>query len=197
MTLSVIPNAIEVATLHSSHTFSSLVNRDSTYHLLVACWRNSHPEEQRIRDSDATSMALTNDVNSEAKSEVTYADEDGKKKKHKFRSAIAHSAIAKKLKSVRKSSHGSGTDDDEDVKTPAEKVKERALADAPGHEPTEYDGKEYAQVALDVTLPVAPEKAYDLFFVNEEFLRPFMEKDQKLKGEPLTASPATYHDVVD
>lgn len=164
------------------------MNRDSTYDLLVECWRHAHPEEQRVRArADNVSTALTNDANEEARSEITYEAEDGKKKKHRFTKAIQKSAIAKKLKTVGLGGGGSGSedeDDDDKAKTPAEKVKEQALASDPGHKPTEYDGKEYDKVALDVVLPVAPEKAYDLFFGNESFLRPFLEETEKLKGEP-------------
>jgi hypothetical protein len=177
MTAKVIPNAIEVSTLHSRHTFSSLLNRDAAYDLLVAVWRWNHPEEQRVRDrSDSLSAAPTNDRNEDARSEITFEGDDGQKKKHRFTSAIA--GVGNKLKAIRsRDSRETGG------KTEAEKVKEEALQGELGHDPTEYDGEEYDNVALDVTLPTSPEKAYNLFFKDAAFLKPFFEETEGLKGE--------------
>ncbi|ORY74070.1 hypothetical protein BCR35DRAFT_306864 [Leucosporidium creatinivorum] len=178
MTAKVIPNAIEVSTLHSRHIFASLLNRDAAYELLVATWRWNHPEEQRVRDrSDSLSTAFTNDRNQDARSEISFEGDDGQKKKHRFSSAIA--GVGNKLKAIRsRDGHGSGGGDG---KTEAEKVKEEALQGELGHDPTEYDGEEYANVALDVVLPTSPEKAYKLFFKDEAFLRPFFEETEGLK----------------
>ena len=42
-TAMVFPNAIAVQTLHARHTFRSLLNRDTTYDLMIGIWKISHP----------------------------------------------------------------------------------------------------------------------------------------------------------
>lgn len=44
MTAKIIPNAIEVRTLHATHSFSSFIARDASFALLVAVWKHVHPE---------------------------------------------------------------------------------------------------------------------------------------------------------
>lgn len=44
MTAYVIPNAIQVSTYGSKHTFASLLNRDTTYDVLYNIWRSVRPE---------------------------------------------------------------------------------------------------------------------------------------------------------
>ncbi|BGP33525.1 hypothetical protein JCM10296v2_005329 [Rhodotorula toruloides] len=48
-TAKIVPNAIEVRTLHATHTFSSFLSRDAAYALLVAVWRHVHPEADEYR----------------------------------------------------------------------------------------------------------------------------------------------------
>ncbi|GAA5899383.1 hypothetical protein JCM8208_001633 [Rhodotorula glutinis] len=43
MTAYVIPNAIQVATMHARHTFASFLSRDTTYDLIGNIWRMIHP----------------------------------------------------------------------------------------------------------------------------------------------------------
>ncbi|GAA5855517.1 hypothetical protein JCM8547_007868 [Rhodosporidiobolus lusitaniae] len=43
MTAYVIPNAIQVATMHARHTFASFLSRDTTYDLIGNIWRMVHP----------------------------------------------------------------------------------------------------------------------------------------------------------
>ncbi|PWN29937.1 GRAM-domain-containing protein, partial [Jaminaea rosea] len=44
MTALIIPNAIQIATLHAKHTFSSFITRDATYDLVANIWKLSHPD---------------------------------------------------------------------------------------------------------------------------------------------------------
>ncbi|BGP01517.1 hypothetical protein RTG_02692 [Rhodotorula toruloides ATCC 204091] len=48
-TAKIVPNAIEVRTLHATHTFASFLSRDAAYALLVAVWRHVHPEADEYR----------------------------------------------------------------------------------------------------------------------------------------------------
>lgn len=43
MTALIIPNAIQVITTQSRHTFASFLSRDSTYELMSSIWRIAHP----------------------------------------------------------------------------------------------------------------------------------------------------------
>ena len=42
-TAMVFPNAIAIQTLHARHTIRSLLNRDTTYDLMIGIWKISHP----------------------------------------------------------------------------------------------------------------------------------------------------------
>ncbi|RGB43607.1 hypothetical protein C1646_749622 [Rhizophagus diaphanus] len=43
MTAYVIPNAIQISTLHAKHFFTTFLSRDSVYDLLFALWKQIHP----------------------------------------------------------------------------------------------------------------------------------------------------------
>ncbi|GES88497.1 GRAM domain protein [Rhizophagus clarus] len=43
MTAYVIPNAIQITTLHARHFFTTFLSRDSVYDLLFALWKQTHP----------------------------------------------------------------------------------------------------------------------------------------------------------
>ncbi|GAA5821279.1 hypothetical protein JCM11251_004550 [Rhodosporidiobolus azoricus] len=64
MTAYVIPNAIQIATMHARHTFASFLSRDTTYDLIGNIWRMVHPVvpmsaalPDAMRDSDVRSNA--------------------------------------------------------------------------------------------------------------------------------------------
>lgn len=162
----VIPNAIEISTLHSKHTFASFLHRDSAFDLLTAIWAHSHPE-----------AAKTSSATDDSRSEMTYTNDNGEKKKFRFRS------LTKVFSSLR----SSDDEDDEDGMTASERVKAEALnkdeGGGGGHPPTEYDGEEYKNVAMDAVFPTSPELAYELMFTDKEFLENFLVENQKVKGE--------------
>ncbi|KAL2315064.1 GRAM domain-containing protein [Schizosaccharomyces pombe] len=39
----VFPNAIQITTLHARYIFASFISRDTTYQLIIAIWKNTHP----------------------------------------------------------------------------------------------------------------------------------------------------------
>ncbi|KAI8873620.1 GRAM-domain-containing protein, partial [Ramicandelaber brevisporus] len=43
MTAFVIPNALQISTLHQKYFFASLVSRDKTYDQLMELWNKNHP----------------------------------------------------------------------------------------------------------------------------------------------------------
>ncbi|SCV70451.1 BQ2448_1845 [Microbotryum intermedium] len=185
MTALVIPNAIEVTTLNTRHIFASFLARDAAYDLLVDLWRHNHPGEERSRetkDEDSASIvsvaggANGNNRGDDVGSEISYEDEHGERKKHKFTNALAK--VGSRLKSIT-----AVNEDKSKGKTEADKIKDKAKEDMQGelgHEPTEYDGEEFANVALDCVLPTSPQKAYELFVHDSEFLKGFFIDDQGL-----------------
>ncbi|BGP17824.1 hypothetical protein JCM10213v2_005866 [Rhodosporidiobolus nylandii] len=202
-TAKVFPNAIEVRTLHATHTFSSLVARDASYALIVAIWKHVHPEAgvlakearaearaQRARGrATSVSTAATTDDEDDAgdtKSEISFEDETGAKKRHRFR--LPRGKVSAALRSIK----GRDTALDDGTAAPtgpteAEKVKASARAagasgeGGPTHAPTQYDGPEYKNEALDCVIPTSLWKAYQLFFRNTEFLKAFLEEKEQLR----------------
>ncbi|GAA5894229.1 hypothetical protein JCM6882_007607 [Rhodosporidiobolus microsporus] len=211
MTAKVIPNAIEIRTLHATHTFASFVTRDSSYSLLVAIWRHVHgPAEvdrlraesrQAAKDERARRRAISvssvrsattdsedeKSVTDDDKSEISFEDERGQKKRHKFKKSVSAA-----LRSIK----GRDTAADDGTAAPssstattgggpteAEKVKAQArAADGDVHAPTTYDGPEYKNVALDCVLPTTPYKAFILVCgIDKAFMQGFLENKEHLR----------------
>ncbi|GJN90394.1 hypothetical protein Rhopal_003405-T1 [Rhodotorula paludigena] len=226
MTAKVIPNAIEIRTLHATHTFASFINRDGSFALITAIWKHVHPEahadraaadaakkeEKRRRRRSASTSSHRSDLSNslkkavrsasgtssetdsdgDDKSEISFEDENGRKKRHRFK--LRSSLASLKLSNIRSrdAPGASASTSGADHPTEAEKVKAQAQAKAsagagPGagdgeaHAPTTYDGPEYKNVALDIVLPTRPRKAYKLCFLDETFLRAFWEGKEGLK----------------
>ncbi|KAM0786376.1 hypothetical protein ACM66B_001844 [Microbotryomycetes sp. NB124-2] len=173
-TAKVIPNAIEIVTPNSRHLFSNLLKRDSCYNLLVAVWRHEHPEEQRVRENRergvSDTSSISDDRNAEAKSQVSFEDDQGQQKKHIFKDVFN----GKLLKTMTKKDVSTG-------KTAAERIKDQALKRDLGHEPTTYDGEEYSHEVSDFVLPTSPVKAFNLLFKDEKFLKPFFEDTEHMR----------------
>ncbi|EGG11635.1 uncharacterized protein MELLADRAFT_46844, partial [Melampsora larici-populina 98AG31] len=56
MTALIIPNAIQVMTMQSRHTFASFISRDVTYDLMNNIWRISHPTIPTHNNSSTISL---------------------------------------------------------------------------------------------------------------------------------------------
>ncbi|GAA5933361.1 GRAM and VASt domain-containing protein [Sporobolomyces koalae] len=186
MTAKVIPNAIEVTTLHASHTFSSFLARDATFKLIASIWEHVHPGENMAPGGSATSTPYTvppeqqQEPDSDVKSQISFEDEKGEKKFHKFKTGFA--AMKNHLRSA-------SLDTRKSAPTEAEMIKNEAQAQgsAGGHAATTYDGPEYKNEALDCILPTSPDKAYELFFTNEAFLKKFLEEKENLSEVDIGA----------
>jgi hypothetical protein len=187
MTAKVIPNAIEVTTLHASHTFSSFLARDAAFKLIASIWQHVHPGENMAPDADATSTPYVaepdKETDADVKSQISFEDEKGEKKSHKFKTGFA--AIKNHMRSASLDTRKSSP-------TEAEKVKRQAQAKGSGgHAATEYEGPEYKNEALDCILPTSPDKAYELFFANEGFLKKFLEEKENLLGKSFLLEVST------
>ncbi|GAA6035703.1 hypothetical protein JCM8097_004979 [Rhodosporidiobolus ruineniae] len=207
-TARIIPNAIEVRTLHATHTFSSFVARDASYSLIAHVFRHVNPTaetvareareqekaDRRRRRALSTSSARSGtdseaDDNADAKSEISFEDERGEKKRHRFK---IRRGIASAVRSIK----GRDTAAEDGTATPtpavpggpteAEKVKAEAQATEAGvHPSTEYTGPEFKNEALDCVIPTSPFKAFVLFFKNEAFLKDFLETKEHLREVEL------------
>ncbi|GAA5841865.1 hypothetical protein JCM9279_003136 [Rhodotorula babjevae] len=214
-TAKIIPNAIEIRTLHATHTFSSFVARDASFALVVAVWKHVHPEadeleaasrkaakaeKRRLRAlssaaaSTRSAPELTSDTDgdSDAKSEITFEDEHGHKKRHRFKHTLAALKIGKlggssaSTSSASASAPGGGPTEAEKVKAQAQAGSGAGAGDG-AHAATTYDGPEFKNVALDTVLPTSPALAYKLFFADAEFLKAFMEGKEGLKEVDIGA----------
>ena len=136
------------------------------------------PRPKWVVGHDANGAAHVDD-----KSEISFEDEHGQKKRHRFRSGLKSLGIGRHRRSSSVSSRASSNG----RPTEAEKIKAeaQAAADAPPgvHAATHYDGDEYKNEALDCVLPTTPLKAFKLFFVDKPFLTKFMSEKEGLKGE--------------
>jgi hypothetical protein len=128
----------------------------------------------------------TDEDEDDRKSEITFEDEKGEKKRHRFKLPSGVTAAIKSIKG-RDTAADDGTTSVPVVPsngpTEAQKIKAAATADGGAvHPPTQYNGPEYKNEALDTSLPTSPLKAYKLFFKEEAFLRKFLEEKEKLLG---------------
>lgn len=193
MTAFVIPNAIEVATLHArvspffirflpctgvltyihcrpQHTFASFVKRDTAYDTMVGVWSLTHPNTDPsppIASDDINSVADTASVDNES---VVSA---GGTRHHRF-----SSILRRRRKSKEPKAEDNGGQSAEDIK---EEYQQTHGDGADAHAPTEDPGPFYDDVVMDVVFPSTPEQMFKLLF-KEDFMKSFWTENQKLLG---------------
>ncbi|BGO90291.1 hypothetical protein NBRC10512_004811 [Rhodotorula toruloides] len=199
MTAYVIPNAIQIATMHARHTFASFLSRDTTYDLIGNIWRMFHPV---VPMSAALPDTLSTSGNShaagESEDEEAAATQDaqsspaveGKKERAK-----------KRLKGFRRPRGGTGestgsTNKSVDFALPVDEGSAESKGEGeagegkkkgkkgavPAHPPTVDTCptlKNLKEVCMDTTFPGAPEKIYNLMFTSG-FMKDFWAENQKL-----------------
>ncbi|CAO1623550.1 unnamed protein product [Parajaminaea phylloscopi] len=195
MTALIIPNAIQIATLHAKHTFSSLLSRDTTFDLMANIWKLSHPDVPVTGDADGS-----DDEHSDA--------EDGDDKESKAgderRGKVSKRAmLRKKLKGVTGSGAGGkdgaagGGSASADIVAQrsgststangrgdtgaagGEAGKQRKVKHPATQCPCDQDKKHLSTIALDTTYPTTPAKVFDLLF-RSDFMKTFWTDNQKL-----------------
>ncbi|CAG8825150.1 8585_t:CDS:10, partial [Gigaspora margarita] len=80
VTAFVIPNAIQISTLHARHFFTSFLSRDTAFELLNVIWKQNHPgfnQNLPFNDSEYTPNKSTEA--SDASSESSETSEEGEK----------------------------------------------------------------------------------------------------------------------
>lgn len=182
MTALIIPNAIQVATLHVKHTFSSLLNRDTTYDLVANIWKLSHPDVPRSAKAGAIANVADSDDSDDD-------DETGSKRISK------KDKLIKRFMGVSKDETGSTKDGGGKAAAASATTSKEKSSSAGGdgnaakgtkkdkHPPTscpcEKEKKHLNVTALDTTYPCIPEKLFNLLFIDK-FMEEFFTDNQKL-----------------
>ncbi|BGP30772.1 hypothetical protein JCM10296v2_002529 [Rhodotorula toruloides] len=198
MTAYVIPNAIQIATMHARHTFASFLSRDTTYDLIGNIWRMFHPV---VPMSAALPDTLSTSGNSHAAGESE--DEEAAAAQDAQTSPAAEGKkerAKKRLKGFRRPRGGTGestgstnksvdfvlpVDDAAEAKGEGEAgegKKKGKKGATPAHPPTVDTCptlKNLKEVCMDTTFPGAPEKIYNLMFTSG-FMKDFWAENQKL-----------------
>lgn len=178
MTAFVIPNAIQVATLHAKHTFASFLSRDATYDLIVNIWKLSHPDVPV--DPQHLDLLTDGEESVDDQAETDKAAQGDKSKVSK------RARLKKKLGAKLRE----GTRDDTTQPAGADAKAGIAPSKSPGpggkrqpHRktscPCDKDKMHLSTTVLDTTYPAIPEKVYNLVFTSE-FMKDFWTNDQKL-----------------
>lgn len=188
MTAYVIPNAIQVATLHSKSTFASFLSRDTTYDLIVNIWKLSHPA---LRPAESFDVATDEEsVDAADGATVVHADNEAEKPKQETDQTPAKKSKRKLLKKKLGIKDGGGAHahvNDQTTAADAAAIS-RGKSPAPGakrqpHRKTMCscgkDKKHFNTVVLDTTYPAVPEKLYNLIFTSG-FMKDFWTENQKL-----------------
>ncbi|KDE02887.1 hypothetical protein MVLG_06606 [Microbotryum lychnidis-dioicae p1A1 Lamole] len=190
----VIPNAIQIVTLHARHTFASFLSRDSTYDLICNIWRMIHPvvpPSAALPDSADRAGSVHHD------SDEDEVDDDGsqptkKSGKRRLRGLRRRGGTNEERKGDAVASTNSGVTSthvngstsrmvnpsSSSLGGPGGPSKPAAVLHAVTADrcPTHKDLKE---VCMDVVFPSAPEKIYNLMFTSG-FMRTFWTENQKL-----------------
>jgi hypothetical protein len=193
-TAMVFPNAIAIQTLHSRHTFRSLLSREATYDLMVNIWKINHPSLRsylngmRIDEGlgDKTEKANESDVASDLEDEDEIYDEDedneddssedgGEDTITENKNAESGKQVSRKASGLTTNALGQGA-----ASAPALATLDAGVAgnsgssegngnDFPGpstHPATEYNdaGGRYDKVVKEDIIPAPLGKVYSLVF---------------------------------
>lgn len=186
MTAYVIPNAIQIATLHSKNTFASFLSRDTTYDLIVQIWKLSHPALRPAETIDAG----TDEESIEGADGATISHGDVEADKGK---GDDQQPVKKSKRKLLKKKLGINKEGSEmqmaNGRTNGGPVISRGVSPAPGsakrapHRKTacscEKEKKHFSTIAMETTYPAVPEKLYNLIFTSG-FMKDFWTDNQHL-----------------
>ncbi|KAI5479022.1 gram domain protein [Pseudohyphozyma bogoriensis] len=190
MTAYVIPNAIQVTTLHARYTFASFLSRDTTYDLVGNIWRMMHPgvpasaglPDSAVNDTDDEDHADVGSLGSneeEAAAAAVVAAVGGKK------------AAIKRLKGLRRRGQSDPSGNTGEKTATLSAGPRPSISGASRHaskqdlkvHPVTTDTcqtlKNLKEVCMDTVFPSAPEKIYNLMFTSG-FMKEFWSNNQKL-----------------
>ncbi|SPO40631.1 related to YSP2 - protein involved in programmed cell death [Pseudozyma flocculosa] len=208
MTAFVIPNAIQLATINSKHTFVSFLSRDTTYDLIVNIWRLSHPglpasaAEQAAELSDeysedddggdgATAVDKSESVDGHGQVKASKPSKRARLKR-KFKgtkNGIRDENLAAAVAAAGgPASAASAANANSAAAKAISPLITPSRSPAPGAKraphrktscPCEDNKEHYSTVVLDTTYPAVPEKIYNLLFTTG-FMKDFWTDNQKL-----------------
>ena len=189
MTAFVIPNAIQIATLHAKHTFASFLSRDTTYDLIVNIWKLSHPSLPQNHTLDYLDLS--------EEEEPAEGEDDSSKARLSKRTKLRKKFLASRGATTDggdadTNAEGAETQEKEEKKgdataAPAASGPAKKVAHKPTTCPCDKEKAHYQTVALDAVYPAKPEKIYSLLFTSG-FMKDFWTGNQKLTGECLRLS---------
>lgn len=192
-TAMVFPNAIAIQTLHSRHTFRSLLSREATYDLMVNIWKINHPSLRsylngmRIDEGlgDKTEKANESDVASDLEDEDEIYDEDeeneddssedGEDNIVENKPAESGKQVSRKASGLATNAQGQGPASAPALATLDAGAAENAgssegdgsgFPGPPTHAPTEYNdaGGRYDKIVKEDIIPAPLGKVYSLIF---------------------------------
>ncbi|PWN49374.1 hypothetical protein IE53DRAFT_332164 [Violaceomyces palustris] len=190
MTAFVIPNAIQIATLHSKHTFSSFLSRDTTYDLIVNIWRLSHPGVAMGQLPDQVEATDDDTDGEEGEDDKPLESVDGH---GAARDSVANSKPSKRSRLRKKLKGGKKNGEESFVNRSTTNAVAGTFispsrSPGPGakrtphrvtHCPCDKEKKHLQHVVLDMVYPTVPEKLYNLIFTSG-FMKEFWTGDQGL-----------------
>ncbi|PKI85798.1 hypothetical protein MVES1_000302 [Malassezia vespertilionis] len=179
-----IPNAVQIRTLHNKYLFSSLVSRDLVYSMLVNIWRLSHPSDAaREASKNATDekIAEKDGVSDPSdKTELTHNNQDGSmSKRERLRKRLAHMRHhAKQLDDDGSKGVVDGVVEEDD--SSGSESEQENDSDSP-HPVTHCNcGKQHlANVVFDAEINATPRQVFDLLFASD-FMQGFLTDNQHL-----------------
>ena len=192
MTAYVIPNAIQVTTLHARYTFASFLSRDTTHDLICNIWRMVHPvvppsaslpdnANDSDDEADVGSIDSHENVNSAGAAATTTTTKRRMRglsvgKRRPDTGGGSHVATNGVLPTVGEKRSGSPTR--------GGGRPDHLLKVHPQTVDTLPTLKNLKEVCMDTTFPSAPEKIYNLMFTSG-FMKDFWTNNQKLLGSPF------------
>lgn len=193
MTARIIPNAIQISTLHVKHTFSSFMSRDTTYDLMANIWKLSHPGvpggvEVDVSDDESEAATAADGAGDGADGKgdgLSAADAKlGKRarlkkkligaKASKDSNGTAGGVMSAATNGSAKTDPGAGAGKN-DTNGKAKKKAKHPKTSCP----CDAEKKHMATVPLDTTYPCTPEKLFKLLF-KDDFMKGFWTGNQKL-----------------
>lgn len=217
MTAYVIPNAIQVTTLHarvrfrcspsacllwlsltnwlSQHTFASFLSRDTTYDLIGNIWRMIHPVVPTSAALPDSAFHDTDDDadDANANDSVDESDQQTSKRggKRRLRGLRRRGDTADSSSAPDRVGSHIGAAGSGAAGANGDSPRTTPRADLKIHAATVDTCptlKNLKEVCMDVVFPSAPEKIYNLMFTSG-FMKDFWSENQKLLGEcPATVS---------
>ncbi|GAA98625.1 uncharacterized protein L969DRAFT_88384 [Mixia osmundae IAM 14324] len=182
MTAFVIPNAVQVATLHAKHIFASFLSRDTTYDLVTNIWRISHPDVPQValrgngaheNDHDSSDEGPEEGEGLERSSTEGARKRIARRLRGRSRGAKDQDSPTKPKDGIEVAAQSNGT---AETARPVKGKKET-------HPVTECDcltkKEHFANVVLDQVYPTSPEKLHNLVYTSA-FFKDFATNNQKL-----------------